>query len=67
MAGSPFRVLPLPELTGEERTRRDELFRELDNLRNTAQDDEPSPPIADPFAGSHWRFSARTSVLLSRV
>ena len=56
MVRTPFRVLAPQELTNEEQTRRDELFRELDSLRNAAQGDEPSPPVADPFAGSHWRF-----------
>jgi hypothetical protein len=56
VAQTPFRVLPKAQLTTEERTRRDELFRELTDLRSGAQDREPGPTAADPFAGSHWRF-----------
>jgi len=56
VAQSPFRVLPTSQLTSEERTRRDELLRELTSLRNGAQGHEPGPTAEDPFAGSHWRF-----------
>jgi hypothetical protein len=57
VAGSPFHLLPTSQLTDEERTRRDELLRELTNLRNGTQGQEPGgPTAADPFAGSHWRF-----------
>jgi hypothetical protein len=53
---TPFRLVPKSQLTSEERTRRDELFRELTSLRNGAQGHEPVPTAADPFAGSLWRF-----------
>jgi hypothetical protein len=56
MAQTPFRVLPKAQLTTEERTRRDELFRELTDLRNGTQEREPGPTAADPFAGTVWRF-----------
>jgi hypothetical protein len=53
---SPYRVLPLSQLTSEERTRRDELFRELTRLRNGVQGQESGPTAEDPYAGSPWRF-----------
>jgi transcriptional regulator with XRE-family HTH domain len=56
VAQTPFRVLPKSQLTIEERSRRDELFRELIGLRNGAQGSESGPTAADPFGGSHWRF-----------
>jgi transcriptional regulator with XRE-family HTH domain len=56
VANSPFRVLPLSQLTSDERARRDELLRELTRFRNGAQGHEPGPTADDPFAGSPWRF-----------
>jgi transcriptional regulator with XRE-family HTH domain len=48
-----FRLLPISQLTNEERVRREELLRELTNLRDDALGQ--SPVATDPFAG-HWRF-----------
>lgn len=62
---SPFRVLPLAQLTDKERTRRDELLRELTGLRSEARTGaEPGPTAADPFAGSHWRFPPEQDITI---
>jgi transcriptional regulator with XRE-family HTH domain len=57
---APFRVLPISQLTSEERTRREQLLQELTSLRSEALGDhKPEPigvPAVDPYARSHWRF-----------
>jgi hypothetical protein len=57
VAQTPFRLLPESSLTGEERTRREELLEELTSLRNGIEGDEPEPD-SDPFARNHWRFTS---------
>jgi transcriptional regulator with XRE-family HTH domain len=56
VAQAPFRVFPKSALTSEERTRCDELFQELINLRSEAQDHGLGLTVDDPFVGSLWRF-----------
>ena len=64
VAKTPFRVLPDAQLTSEERTRRDDLLRELADLRNRAQGQEAGGTAADPFAGSHWRFPVNQDITI---
>jgi hypothetical protein len=58
----PYRLINEAQLTTDERTRRDDLFRELTTLRDSvhgqhAHGQQPSVVAdADPFAESHWRF-----------
>lgn len=56
VASSPYRVLPVSQLTSEEKARREQLLQELTRFRNGAQGHEPGPTADDPFAGSPWRF-----------
>jgi transcriptional regulator with XRE-family HTH domain len=59
---SPFRLLDTSELTGKERTRRDELFRELTELRN-GRAGEPTAP-ENLYGDSHWRFTPGQDVTI---
>ncbi|HEX6358517.1 MAG TPA: helix-turn-helix transcriptional regulator [Actinophytocola sp.] len=56
VAQTPFRVLPKSQLTSEEQTRRDELFRELTSLRNGPEGHQPGLTAADPIGSGHWLF-----------
>jgi transcriptional regulator with XRE-family HTH domain len=56
VAERPYRVLTEAQLTDEERTRHEELFRELTSLRNGAQGQEPAPALTQPLARSQWHF-----------
>jgi transcriptional regulator with XRE-family HTH domain len=57
---SPFRLLDTTELTGKERTRRDELFRELTELRNGLARES----TGDLYGDSHWRFTPGQDVTI---
>lgn len=56
VAHTPFRVLPASQLTDEERTRRDELLKELTSLWDGVKGHKPSLPAVDVFAHGHWHF-----------
>lgn len=52
----PFRVLHAPQLTNDERTRRDELLQELTSLWNRVNGHKPSPTTVDVFDNGLWHF-----------
>lgn len=62
VAQTPPRIIPQSHLTTDERTRRDELLRELTDLSTRAQGYEP--PAADPLGGSQWRFAPGEDVII---
>lgn len=60
--GPEDRLLPVAELTEEERRRREQLRTELAGLRGCA--DEPGAPVAEFAPGNLWRFPAKEDVVL---
>ncbi|HCU49701.1 MAG TPA: hypothetical protein DGG94_07865 [Micromonosporaceae bacterium] len=57
VTGGAFRLLKLSELTKQEKERREELLRELTNLRNTALEHEDDlAPSAGSIGGGMWHF-----------
>lgn len=59
VASHPFRLLPLSELADQERARRDELLRELTELREAAALGPADGATARPGpVGGFWRFPA---------
>jgi hypothetical protein len=56
----PFRVLPVKQLTKDERARREHLLNELKELRAAAL----STPVSDPVPGSLWHFPDRNTVTI---
>lgn len=62
VAKKPFRVLSESQLTSVDRIRRDQLFRELTELRNAAQS---PPPSADSSPdGGFWQFTPGQSITI---
>ncbi|MBB5808014.1 hypothetical protein F4560_007782 [Saccharothrix ecbatanensis] len=59
VAQRPYRLIPVDELTADEQRRRDELLRELTDLRAAEQREVGTPPVADRRDSGFWYFDDR--------
>ena len=60
----PYRLIPVEELTPEELRHREELLRELADLRAAAEREDGTAPAVDPADRGFWYFDDRHVITL---